>query len=63
MPDNNHYLDWVSACKDSDLRDKTASHFGEAGPFNEMVLMGVLAVRLQKINRILEWDALNVLFI
>jgi len=56
IPDNNHYLDWVAACKDPDLRDKTASHFGEAGPFNEMVLMGVLAVRLQKLNRILEWD-------
>lgn len=62
IPDNNHYLDWVAACKDPDLRDKTASHFGEAGPFNEMVLMGVLAVRLQKINRILEWDGVNMQF-
>jgi predicted dehydrogenase len=62
IPDNNHYLDWVSACKDPDLRDKTASHFGEAGPFNEMVLMGVLAVRLQKLNRILEWDGNNMEF-
>jgi len=34
IPDNNHYLDWVAACKDPSLRDKTASHFGEAGPFN-----------------------------
>lgn len=56
VPDNNHYLDWVSACKNPDLRDKTASHFGEAGPFNEIVLMGVLAVRLQKLGRILDWD-------
>jgi predicted dehydrogenase len=62
VPDNNHYLDWVAACKDPDLRDKTASHFGEAGPFNEMVLMGVLAVRLQKLNRILEWDGVNMDF-
>ena len=62
IPDNNHYLDWVAACKDPDLRDKTASHFGEAGPFNEMVLMGVLAVRLQKLNRILEWDGDNMQF-
>jgi len=62
IPDNNHYLDWVAACKDPDLRDKTASHFGEAGPFNEMVLMGVLAVRLQKLNRILEWDGVNMGF-
>jgi predicted dehydrogenase len=62
IPDNNHYLDWVAACKDPDLRDKTASHFGEAGPFNEMVLMGALAVRLQKLNRILEWDGINMEF-
>jgi predicted dehydrogenase len=62
IPDNNHYLDWVTACKDPDLREKTASHFGEAGPFNEMVLMGVLAVRLQKLNRILEWDGVKMNF-
>lgn len=62
IPDDNHYLDWVAACKDPDLRDKTASHFGEAGPFNEMVLMGVLAVRLQKLNKILEWDGINMEF-
>lgn len=62
VPDNNHYLDWVSACKNPDLRNKTASHFGEAGPFNEIVLMGVLAVRLQKLGRILDWDGPNIQF-
>ncbi len=62
VPENNHYLDWVAACKNPDLRDKTASHFGEAGPFNEIVLMGVLAVRLQKLNRILDWDGPNMQF-
>lgn len=62
IPDNNHYLDWVAACKNPDLRDKTASHFGEAGPFNEIVLMGVLAVRLQKLGRILDWDGPNMQF-
>jgi hypothetical protein len=62
IPDNNHYLDWVAACKNPDLRDKTASHFGEAGPFNEIVLMGVLAVRLQKMGKILEWDGPNMEF-
>lgn len=62
VPDNNHYLDWVAACKNPDLLDKTASHFGEAGPFNEIVLMGVLAVRLQKLGRILEWDGPNMQF-
>lgn len=62
IPDNNHYLDWVAACKNPDLRDKTASHFGEAGPFNEIVLMGVLAVRLQKLGRILDWDGPSMQF-
>jgi predicted dehydrogenase len=62
VPDNNHYLDWVAACKTPDLRKKTASHFGEAGPFNEIVLMGVLAVRLQKLGKILEWDGPNMQF-
>jgi predicted dehydrogenase len=62
VPENNHYLDWVNACKNPDLRDKIASHFGEAGPFNEMVLMGVLGVRMQKLNRILDWDGENMQF-
>jgi predicted dehydrogenase len=62
VPDNNHYLDWVAACKNPDLIEKTASHFGEAGPFNEIVLMGVLAVRLQKMGKILEWDGPNMQF-
>jgi len=28
----------------------------KAGPFNEMVVMGVLAVRLQGLNKELEWN-------
>jgi hypothetical protein len=34
----------------------TKSDFSEAGPFNEMVVMGVLAVRLQGLNKELEWN-------
>ena len=62
VPDNNHYLDWVNACKQPELRDKIASHFGEAGPFNEMVLMGVIGVRMQKMNKSLHWDGQNMKF-
>jgi predicted dehydrogenase len=62
VPDNNHYLDWVAACKNPDLRDKTASYFGEAGPFNEMVLMAGLGVRMQNMNKILMWDGINMQF-
>ncbi len=52
-----HEMDWVRACKESpENRIPTASDFQEAGPFNEMVVMGVLAVRLQELNKELEWD-------
>ena len=52
-----HELDWVRACKESpESRVMTKSDFSEAGPFNEMVVMGVLAVRLQGLNKALEWN-------
>lgn len=53
----SHEMDWVRACKESpESRVKTKSDFSEAGPFNEMVVMGVLAVRLQSLNKELEWN-------
>lgn len=59
----NHEMDWVRACKESpDNRVETASPFSEAGPFNEMVVMGVLAVRLQGLNKELNWDGKNMAF-
>ena len=52
-----HEQDWVRACKENpDTRVKSKSDFSEAGPFNEMVVMGVLAVRLQGLNKELEWN-------
>ncbi|HBU45716.1 MAG TPA: oxidoreductase, partial [Porphyromonadaceae bacterium] len=59
----SHELDWVRACKESpENRVETASPFSEAGPFNEMVVMGVLAVRLQGLNQELHWDGENMKF-
>jgi hypothetical protein len=53
----SHQMDWVRACKESkENRVETLSPFSEAGPFNEMVVMGVLAVRLQALNKELEWN-------
>ncbi|MDD3108083.1 MAG: Gfo/Idh/MocA family oxidoreductase [Alistipes sp.] len=53
----SHEQDWIAACKeDAASRRELASDFKEAGPFNEMVVMGVLAVRLQGLNRELQWD-------
>lgn len=54
---NAHEQDWIRAAKESpDSRVEASSHFGFSGPFNEMVVMGVLAVRLQGLNRELLWD-------
>ena len=59
----SHEQDWIRACKeDAKSRVKPASDFSEAGPFNEMVVMGVLAVRLQGLNQVLEWDGPNMRF-
>jgi hypothetical protein len=61
--ETDHYLDWIRACKESpDSRVEAKSAFHEAGPFNEMVVMGVLAVRLQALNKELEWDGNNMRF-
>lgn len=59
----NHEMDWVRACKESaSNRVQTKSNFLEAGPFNEMIVMGVLAVRLQGLHRTLKWDGNNMQF-
>jgi hypothetical protein len=58
-----HYMDWVRACKESpESRVETKSAFEMSGPFNEMVVMGVLAVRLQALNKELHWDGENMQF-
>ncbi len=61
--EKTHEMDWVRACKeDPKDRVETASPFKEAGPFNEMVVMGVLAVRLQDLHKELEWDGQKMEF-
>lgn len=63
VPENKHEMDWVRACKENSAnRVPTSSDFSEAGPFNEMVVMGVLAVRLQALNKELHWDGPNMKF-
>lgn len=55
--ETSHEQDWIRACKESpENRVETASPFSEAGPFNEMVVMGVMAVRLQALNKELHWN-------
>jgi hypothetical protein len=58
-----HEQDWIRACKESkETRLEASSHFGYAGPLTEMVMTGVLAVRLQSLNRKLLWDGKNMHF-
>ena len=50
----NHYMDWARGCKGE---GKPCSNFDYAGPFTEMVLIGVVAFRTGKT---LDWDAKNM---
>ncbi len=61
--DRGHQMDWVRACKESpENRTEASSHFGYSGPLNEMVVMGVVAVRLQGLKKELHWDGKNMKF-
>lgn len=61
--EGTHEQDWIRACKESpENRILSASDFSVSGPFNEMVVMGVLAVRLQSLNKVLLWDGPNMNF-
>jgi len=59
----SHEMDWARAGKESpENRAETASPFSEAGPFNDMVVMGVLAVRMQGLNQQTHCDGENMKF-
>jgi len=59
--EGGHELDWIRACKESpESRVPTSSNFDYAGPLNELVVMGNLAVRLQDTKRKLMWDGENM---
>jgi predicted dehydrogenase len=65
--DKGHYLDWVEACKLGyntavEKNQMPSSNFEYSGPLNEMVVMGVVAVRLQDLKRELLWDGENMKF-
>lgn len=63
---NAHEQDWIRACKESpENRVEASSNFQFSGPFNEMVVMGVLATRLAGLTglqRELKWDGENMRF-
>ena len=56
-----HEKDWIRACKEDPAnRIEPSSNFAYSGPFNEVVVMGNLAIRLQDLKRKLVWDAENM---
>lgn len=60
---NGHEQDWIRAAKENkNNRVEASSNFSYSGPFNEMVVMGVLAVRLQDLKKRLLWDGKNMQF-
>ena len=52
-----HEMHFVNCCKNGGT---PASNFDYSGPFNEMVVMGNLAVRLQALGKTLMWDGDNM---
>jgi len=61
--EGGHEQDWIRACKESnEARVEASSNFNYSGPLNEMVVMGVLAIRLQSLERKLQWDGPNMRF-
>ena len=60
---DGHEKDWLRACREKpEERVQPKSHFGYAGPFNEVVVMGTVAPRLAGLERILEWDGEKMKF-
>jgi len=51
-----HYRDWLRACKGG---DPACSNFSVSGPFSELVLLGVIATR---VDGKLEWDPAKMRF-
>lgn len=47
-------MHFVDCCKNG---EKASSDFNFAGPFNEMVVMGNRAIRLQSLQKTLLWDS------
>ena len=52
-----HEMHFVNCCKNG---GKPASNFDYAGPFNELVVMGNLAIRMQSLQKTLLWDSENM---
>ncbi|MBI5386647.1 MAG: Gfo/Idh/MocA family oxidoreductase [Verrucomicrobia bacterium] len=57
IPARNHYHHFVDACLGG---EKTESHFAQAGPMTEAILLGTVAVRMP--GQTLEWNSKRLKF-
>ena len=57
MDEQNHYHNFVNACLGG---AKTQSHFAQAGPMTEAIILGTVAIRVP--GTVLEWDSVNMKF-
>ncbi len=61
--EGGHEQDWIRACKEPrESRLEASSNFNYSAPLTEMVLLGVLSIRLQSLRRKLLWDGINMQF-
>ena len=51
-----HYKEWITACKGG---EPAKSNFDYAGPLSEIVLLGNIALRT---NKLLKWEGKNMQF-
>jgi hypothetical protein len=56
----SHEGDWLRACKEGKNGTPASSNFDYGGPLTELVLLGMLAIRMK--DQKLEWDAENQKF-
>ncbi len=55
-----HELDWVRACKEGPAGTPASADFDYGGPLTEMVLLGMIAIRVKEHR--LAWDPVNLKF-
>ncbi len=61
--EGGHEQEWIRSCKENrSNRLEATSHFGYAGSLSETVALSGLAVRLQSLDRKLNWDGPNLRF-
>jgi predicted dehydrogenase len=58
--ENGHEGDWIRACKEGPNGTPASASFDYGGPLTELVLLGMIAIRLK--NQRLEWDSANLRF-